>query len=228
MNGWIQLHRKILNWDWYSDINTKVLFIHILLKSNFVSKNWQGITIERGELFTSIKHLSIETGLSEKQVRNSIRKLITTKEIEIQGASNGTMITVCNYDDYQRKEDTEGEQKDIKGANDGRAKGQLLNKDNKDNNENKVKDDFDFLKFWNLYNKKVGDKAKILKKWTNLKQIDRDTILKTLPLFLQNITDKKFQPFPDTYLNNKRWNDELIQQPVSTRSDGFIPQPIYR
>ena len=226
MNGWIQLHRKILNWDWYSDINTKVLFIHILLKSNFVSKEWQGITIERGELFTSIKNLSIETGLSEKQVRGAIKKLITTKEIECKGASNGTMITVCNYGDYQRNENTEGEQKVKQRASEGQAKGRQLNKDNNDNNDNKVKEDFDFEKFWNLYSKKIGSRDKILRKWVNLKQSERDLIFKTLPAYLISVTDKKYQLNPETYLNGKRWNDE--QTAISTNQTGFIPQPIYR
>jgi len=76
-----------------------------------------------------------------------------------------------------------------------------------------------------LYNKKVGDKAKILKKWINLKQGDRDAIFKTLPTFLLSITDKQFQPYPETYLNNKRWNDETA---ILTGLNGFTPQPNYR
>lgn len=67
----------------------------------------------------------------------------------------------------------------------------------------------EFECFWNLYNKKKGDKEKIFIKWKNIKQDDRDKIFKTLPAFLESISDKQFQPFPETYLNNKRWNDEL-------------------
>lgn len=88
--------------------------------------------------------------------------------------------------------------------------------------------DFDFLKFWNLYNKKVGDKAKILKKWLALKQSERDLIFKTLPAYLSTVTDKKFQLNPETYLNGKRWKDERNQTATSTRPDGFTPQLIYR
>ncbi len=29
-DGFIKLHRKIIDWEWYDDINTKTLFIHIL------------------------------------------------------------------------------------------------------------------------------------------------------------------------------------------------------
>jgi SOS response regulatory protein OraA/RecX len=124
MEGWIRIHRKILEWDWYSDINTKSVFLHLLLKSNFIEKSWKGISIKRGQMFTSISHLSIDIGISEKQIRNSLKKLQTTKEIEIKGASNGTMITVCNYEIYQSDENEKGEQTDKRRANEGQTKGE--------------------------------------------------------------------------------------------------------
>ena len=67
----------------------------------------------------------------------------------------------------------------------------------------------EFGKFWNIYNKKIGDKSKIFKKWSKLDQSDKDKITETLPLFLTTFSDKKYQPYPETYLNNKRWNDEI-------------------
>ena len=30
---YVKISRKILDWEWYTDINTKVLFLHILLKA---------------------------------------------------------------------------------------------------------------------------------------------------------------------------------------------------
>lgn len=74
---------------------------------------------------------------------------------------------------------------------------------------NVVVDD-SFNLFWDLYNKKVGDKTKCSKKWNKLLQADKDKIMATLPAFLKTISDKQFQPFPETYLNQGRWNDEVI------------------
>lgn len=144
MTGYIKLHRQILEWEWYSDINTKILFLHILLKANFKNMVWRGININRGQLFTSITHLSSEIGISEKKIRTSLKKLKNTNEIDIQGASNGTMITVCNYETYQSLEISEGEQMASERANEGQAKGerranegQQRKKNNKDKKENK-------------------------------------------------------------------------------------------
>jgi uncharacterized protein YdaU (DUF1376 family) len=77
---------------------------------------------------------------------------------------------------------------------------------NKDIN-NKINIAFDI--FWNLYNKKVGSKNKCQKKWNKLKNDQRQKIIDTLPVFLAGIKDKQFQPFPETYLNQERWNDEI-------------------
>jgi len=68
----------------------------------------------------------------------------------------------------------------------------------------------DFIIFWNLYNHKVGSKTKAEKKWKLLKDDQRIKIIDTLPNFLKSITDKKFQPHALTYLNNERWEDELV------------------
>jgi uncharacterized protein YdaU (DUF1376 family) len=74
-------------------------------------------------------------------------------------------------------------------------------------NINTINIEFDV--FWNLYNKKVGDKKACIKKWNKLKDVDRQKIIDTLPKFLSNIKDKQFQAHPSTYLNQERWNDEI-------------------
>ena len=76
-----------------------------------------------------------------------------------------------------------------------------------------------FDDFWNLYDKKRGDKDKIEKKWQSLKDSEREAIMNHLPLYKKSQPNKKYRKDPSTYLNNKSWNDEIIfddgQQPVS-------------
>ncbi len=123
MTGWVKLHRSFLNWEWYDDINTKILFIHILLKANFIDKNWRGVFIERGSFITSLTHLSNETGLTKKQIRTSLSKLIKTGEIGTEKGTAWTKITVCKYEDYQDIETNEGTQKGTAGAQQGHGRG---------------------------------------------------------------------------------------------------------
>ena len=100
-NGFILLHRSILEWEWYSDTNTKNLFIHCLLKANFEEKKWQGTLIKRGEFITSVDTLATEIRLSPQMIRTSLSKLKSTNEISVESTNKGTRITICKYDSYQ-------------------------------------------------------------------------------------------------------------------------------
>jgi hypothetical protein len=75
-NGFIFLHRKFKEWEWYKNINVKTLFTHCLIMANFKDNKWQGIDIKRGSFITSISNLANETGLSDRQVRTALDKLI--------------------------------------------------------------------------------------------------------------------------------------------------------
>ena len=127
MEGWIKLHRKMINWEWYNDINVKVVFLHLLLTANHEDKKWQGIEIKRGQKITSLSHLAEETKLSVKQIRNVLNKLKSTGEITSKGTSKYTIITIVKYNDYQLKEEKEDKQKDTqqdkRRANKGQTKG---------------------------------------------------------------------------------------------------------
>lgn len=105
MEGWIKLHRKILDWEWYNDINVKVLFLHLLLTANYEDKKWQGITIKRGQKVTSIGHLAEETGLTIRQVRTALQKLEKTKNLTSKTTNKFTLVTIENYGFYQSYND---------------------------------------------------------------------------------------------------------------------------
>ena len=100
--GFIQLHRSLLEWEWYDDNNTKILFLHCLLKANYKDKNYRGKTISRGSFITGRDILANELGLSVQQVRTSLTKLKSTNEITIKSSAQGTVIEVVKYNDYQQ------------------------------------------------------------------------------------------------------------------------------
>jgi len=70
--------------------------------------------------------------------------------------------------------------------------------------------DFDFFKFWSLYPKKVGSKENCEKIFNRLSNTDRQKIENTLSAFLSYKPFSEYiHPNPQTYLNQKRWNDEI-------------------
>lgn len=106
MESWIKLHRKFESWEWYDDPKTKSVFIHLLLKSNWIDEPWKGILIKRGQCVTGRKKLSIALGISEQSIRTCLDKLKSTNEITIESTNDYSIITICNYDKYQSLEKT--------------------------------------------------------------------------------------------------------------------------
>lgn len=98
---YVKISRKILEWEWYKDVNTKVVFFHILLKANWKNGRFQGMEIPRGSFVTSYQSLAEETGLTVMNVRTAIKHLKLTQEITVSQHSKFSVITVKNYDAYQ-------------------------------------------------------------------------------------------------------------------------------
>lgn len=101
MSGYIKIDRKITEWEWYKNLNTKVVFFHCLLKANWKDGKFEGKIIKRGSFVTSIKKLSIEVCLTEDEVRTAIKHLISTGELTKQTTNKYSVITVSNYELYQ-------------------------------------------------------------------------------------------------------------------------------
>ena len=97
----IKLDRKILDWEYYENITTFKLFIHLLLTANIKDKSWKGITVKRGQLVTSLENLSQQTGLSVQQVRTALKNLISTNTVTNSSYSKFRIISIKNYDSYQ-------------------------------------------------------------------------------------------------------------------------------
>lgn len=100
LNGWIKLHRKFKEWQWYKKSEMVHLFIHLLVSANFKDGFWQGIEIKRGQLVTGRKTLSNETGISEQSIRTCLSKFEKSGEINIKSTNKNSIITICKYDYY--------------------------------------------------------------------------------------------------------------------------------
>jgi hypothetical protein len=101
MSGWIKLHRKITDWEWFEDKNTFIVFITLLLMANHKEKKYKGIVVKVGTIVTGRDILARQTKLSVQQIRTALNKLKLTNEITIETSSQGTVIEIVNYKKYQ-------------------------------------------------------------------------------------------------------------------------------
>ena len=73
-----------------------------------------------------------------------------------------------------------------------------------------VKDEYTFDRAWNLYDKKVGCKAKLEKKWNSMSKKDRKAAIEYIPAYVIATEDKQYRKNFQTFLNQRGWEDELI------------------
>lgn len=101
MSGWIKLHRKLLEWEWYSKPVVKSVFIHSLLRANHKDSKWRGIEVKRGSYISSVDKLIKELGHSRQEIRTALKHLKSTNELTTSSAPQHTVFTVTGYESYQ-------------------------------------------------------------------------------------------------------------------------------
>jgi hypothetical protein len=79
-------------------------------------------------------------------------------------------------------------------------------------NVNVIYINIQFLDFWDAYGKKTGSIEKLKKKWGALSDKDRSEIMEYIPKYRLSQPDVKYRLNPETFLNGKRWNDEIITE----------------
>lgn len=140
--GYVKIPRSLLSWEWYTDINVCKLFLHLLLTVNFEDCQWRGIVVKRGSRVTSTAKLADETGLTEKQVRTALNKLIRAGYAAKKVTNKYSVISLENYNEYQEEGKQLGSQRAGKGQAEGSqraGRGQQYKKDKKDKKEKKEK-----------------------------------------------------------------------------------------
>ena len=217
-NGWIKIHRKIRDNCIYKDSHLLHLFIHCLLKANHKINtflfNKQEITIERGQFVTGRLELAKELNMNSSLVYRKLKILENIGIVNIKTNNKFSIVTVLKYNTYQDVITTSEQQNEQQVNNKRTTSEQQVNTNKNNKKENNEKNTVEFERFWSLYNKKRGNKERIYKHWCLLKDQEHDKIFATLPEYIKNTPDKKFRKDPQTYLNQKAWNDEII--PIST------------
>ena len=237
--GWIKLHRKLLDWEWYDDINTRLVFMHLLLTVNYEPSKYMGKTIEVGQRLFGRAKLASEIGVSEQQLRTALNRLKSTNEITIISTKQGSLVTIENWGSYQEKDSQDNQPTNQPTnqqlTNDQPTANQQLtiykevkNIRNKEDKNNIYIDDFE--EFWKNYPVKAsqgrkatkGSKEKAKQVYLNLVKKD-ETLISKINQGVQNYTEYLLgnpntnqQPAYEgnkhvvTWLNQKTWQDEYI------------------
>lgn len=98
---YIKVDRNLLTWRWFQNADTLKMWLYLLLKANIEDRDFEGITIHRGELATSYPRLMADLGMTLQQVRTNLGHLKATGEITATQHRRFQVISILCYDKYQ-------------------------------------------------------------------------------------------------------------------------------
>ena len=104
-SGYVKLFRKMVEWEWYGDPNTKAVFLHLLLTANYKRTKYRGVTLKPGQTVIGRKSLAEALGMSERNVRTALNHLKATNEIATKATNKFTIVTIVNWELYQYFDD---------------------------------------------------------------------------------------------------------------------------
>lgn len=98
--GFIPLSRALLDWDWHDEPKTGWLYVVMLMMANHEETRWRGEILQRGQLLTGRKQLSIASGLTEDEVRTALAHLKKTEDIAITTKTKYSIVTMLRYEKH--------------------------------------------------------------------------------------------------------------------------------
>jgi hypothetical protein len=216
-NGWIRLHRKIMEGKyWLSEPFTRAqAWVDLLILANHktgtIRKRGILIEVQRGEVGYSEEALARRWRWSRGKVRRFISELVSERSIlrnpVQQNIHLSSLIFIINYDCYQTDRTTNGTTN---------GTGTIRRRRN-----NIYMSESDFNIFYQKYPKHEA-KKKAFEAWKKIQPTNGllNTILSAVDKQKESENwkkdDGKYIPLPATWLNGRRWEDEIPEAKKSS------------
>lgn len=107
--GWIKLHRKLLdNPVTMKDTDHLAVWIYLLLNASHNEHpalfKGEKITLKPGQLITGRKSIALALHIDESKVERILKSLKSEQQIEQQTSSKNRLISITNWEFYQQSE----------------------------------------------------------------------------------------------------------------------------
>ena len=99
--GFIIIPRRFSDWQWYSNVNVRLVYLDLLMRATWCDMSYKGVRIHRGQVAITVPELATLNQLSVQQTRNVLAKLKSTGEITVERNPKFSIITLNSYDELQ-------------------------------------------------------------------------------------------------------------------------------
>jgi len=169
MEGWISLHRSLLNHWMAEEPEAMALWIRMLLEANHssVQKMFNGtlINIERGQLIFGLEACNKKTGIKIHKLRKFLNLFEKDSMIRRQRFNKYSLISITNYDSHQsdtgkaqaKRRQSAGKAQHYNNVNNENKNTMSLLAEDDAAEQDKKKDEIPYQEIINLYNQHLPD-----------------------------------------------------------------------
>ncbi len=211
MADWIKLHRDILNSDVFASQKMLKIWIWCLCKANFKDRTVP-LKTGRGETLVKVKRGQFIFGrfkaeedlyIDGSTIYKIMQRLEKMNNIKIQSNNQYSIVTISNYNDYQKNEILKVTANEQPTNSQVTAKGQASNTDNNDKKEKKGKNVYThpIQKF--IIEEDLSNVMKLSKQLTEKEAIklEQDYIMKDINKMLLQMENYKLLSKKSTSVN---------------------------
>lgn len=125
-NGWIKMSRDIIDHWVFRNPNHLKMWVYLLMRASYkpayqMLVKGSFVTIERGDVLTSLDRIAIDCHVTKKQVRTFLKLAQECSMIVPKLGTKTAHLSICNYDTYQEV----GHEKGTTRAREGHDKGTI-------------------------------------------------------------------------------------------------------
>jgi hypothetical protein len=201
------------------DLTPEQKFFYLYLLTNDKTK-------QCGIYELPVRQICFDTGYNDETVKKLINHFVSANKIKY--SANSREIALKNWNRYNGSESPKVFEcicNEIQQVKDDklieyvysmdrvsilkRNKNKNKNKNKKEEQEQAKEINIAFDIFWDLYDKKI-EKDACKAKWIKLTDTEREAIIQYIPNYTLAQPQKKYRKNPETFLNNRSWEDEII------------------
>ena len=211
VEGWIKLHRKILdNPIIFKDKDYLATWIYLLLNATHkeIPALFKGkkIILQKGQLITGRKSMASQLKISESKIYRIINDFKSEQQIEQQTSNQNSLISILNWDKYQQSEQQNEQQMNNERTTDEQPVNTNKNVKNVKNERNN-----------NIYAKankrKYGEYQNVLLKDEELQLLKQEySNWEELIKYLDEYIEMKGYKAKSHYLCIKRWVVDAVKR----------------
>ena len=214
MEGWIKIHRKMLeNPIVCKDGDYLAVWIYLLLNATHkeIPALFKGekIILQKGQLITGRKSIASQLKISESKIFRIINDYKSEQQIEQQTSNQNSLITILNWDTYQQTE----QQNEQPMNNERTASEQPVNTNKNVKNDKNVKNERNNNISAKANKHKYGEYQNVLLKDEELQKLKNEyENWEELIKYLDEYIEMKGYKAKNHYLCIKKWVVDAVNK----------------